>query len=184
MMALLFVLLLVLCGCSGQREAYFSPAGESGELAEDAGAAVTGMDGWSADRTDGDVGNRMTAVEAGRTAGNDAAAAGAGNSAGNDVTAAEAGNSVGKDVTVAEAGRTAGNDVIAAGAGRTVGNDVTAAGAEESAGYVYVCGAVAHPGVYPLGDGMRVFEAAAVLSALELKGAAVKSGGNRYTAVS
>ncbi len=31
--------------------------------------------------------------------------------------------------------------------------------------------------------GMRVFEAAAVLSALELKGAAVKLGGNRYTAV-
>ena len=34
-----------------------------------------------------------------------------------------------------------------------------AAETEESAGYVYVCGAVARPGVYPLGDGMRVFEA-------------------------
>lgn len=34
------------------------------------------------------------------------------------------------------------------------------AGAEpESEGYVYVCGAVARPGVYPMYEGMRVFEA-------------------------
>ena len=32
--------------------------------------------------------------------------------------------------------------------------------------------------------GMRIFEASAVLSALEIKGLAVKSGGNRYSAVS
>ncbi len=35
----------------------------------------------------------------------------------------------------------------------------SAGGEPEASGYVYVCGAVARPGVYPLHEGMRVFEA-------------------------
>lgn len=35
----------------------------------------------------------------------------------------------------------------------------SARGEPEASGYVYVCGAVARPGVYPLHEGMRVFEA-------------------------
>ena len=35
----------------------------------------------------------------------------------------------------------------------------SAGGEPEASGYVYVCGAVARPGVYPLHEGLRVFEA-------------------------
>ena len=41
-----------------------------------------------------------------------------------------------------------------------------------------------HAAVIAERAGMRIFEASAVLSALEIKGLAVKSGGNRYSAVS
>lgn len=139
--ALLFVLIFVLCGCSGRGEVYVAGAVRT---QESAGAMSQGtaevQPGKSEETASRDSAETQPRESVG-TAGSDAEE----RSEGQQETAekgagSEPGNSPAqKDVQeeVAESG----------------------AGEPESEGYVYVCGAVENPGVYPVREGMRVFEA-------------------------
>lgn len=74
--------------------------------------------------------------------------------AGDEVSPAGKGSSESTETAALDG---AGNPAMTGADGSAEAED---AGSEKSpAGYVYVCGAVAQPGVYPMYEGMRVFEA-------------------------
>ncbi|MDO4622208.1 MAG: ComEA family DNA-binding protein [Eubacteriales bacterium] len=82
-----------------------------------------------------------------------------GNGAGNDADASGSGNAASEDTERTEGSNTTGN----AGADR---NGETVNGKQTGTIFVYVCGAVAVPGVYELPEGSRVYEAVAAAGGL------------------
>lgn len=143
--ALLFVWLMGLAGCSGRGEIY-----TAGELqtygtqlcSETENAGPETFSGRSGDAEEDAAGEDGTSDAEG---GNRASAAGL-----EDGTPDAEGDS-GASAAGLEDGTPDAEG----------GNGASAAGERETepAGYVYVCGAVAQPGVYPMHEGMRVFEA-------------------------
>ncbi len=61
--------------------------------------------------------------------------------------------------SVGEAPELSGGESKSAEEAELLGGESKSTGGFEPSGYVYVCGAVMNPGVYPIHEGMRVFEA-------------------------
>lgn len=69
------------------------------------------------------------------------------------------GSARGEPESVGEAPELSGGESKSAEEAELLGGESKSTGGFEPSGYVYVCGAVMNPGVYPIHEGMRVFEA-------------------------